>query len=172
MKRILSILLAALLCISFCACGAMENALEAIDVPATPKTFTVENLTIDLNDDFFRMDAIAPEYDFCIGSEHISILGLRVDFAEYELDGIDLWEYAEAYHSVTEQSTLTELKDLNGIPTMQYEASDDDDSAKTVFIAFYEASDCFWVLNFAFDADEYSTLYPLAEQYALSVKCS
>lgn len=172
MKRILCILLAAVLSISFCACDSVENVLEAIDVPATPKTFTVDNLTIELNDDFFRMDMLAPDFDFCISSEDIVIFGTRVDYAENDLFGVSVWDYAATFHDLMDESTMTDVTDLGGFPSMQYDTCNDDGENQTVFIAIYEASDCLWLLQYIFSTDDYEELYPLTKQYALSVKCS
>ena len=170
MKRLISILLAAILSVSFCACDSVENVLDAMDVPATPKTFTVENLTIELTDDFFRMDMLAQDFDFCISSEDIVIFGTCIDIAENELAGISSWDYATAFHDALEESTLTAVTDLNGIPSMQYNSYSDDGEKQTVFITVHETNTCFWLLQFIFDTEDYDRLYPLAQQYALSVK--
>ena len=170
MKKFFSLLAVFMLLFSLCACDSLDNALDELDDPK-PKTFQVENLSIELNDDFFRMDRLAKEFDFCISSEDIVIFGSRVDFAENDLAGVSLWDYAEAFRYNMEQSTMSELTDLNGIPTMQYEAYDNDNEEQIVFIALYEASDCFWMLQFISEKEDYRENTPLIHQYAQSVKC-
>lgn len=171
MKKFFSLLIVSILLFSLCSCDSLEDALDALDA-AKIKTFQVENLSIDLNENFYRMDRLAEQFDFCISSEDMVIFGSRVDFAENDLSGVSLWDYAEAFRNNMDQSTMSELTDLNGIPTMQYEAYDNDNEKQIVFIALYEASDCFWMLQFISEKDDFRENAPLIHQYAQSVKCN
>ena len=172
MKKFLCTMVAFLLAFSLCACDSLENVLEQLNQPK-PKTFQIEDqLSIQLNDDFFRMDMIARDFDFCLGSDEIVIFGTRVDLAEQELWDVSAWEYAQALRDTMNESTLTAVEDCNGTPVMQYETYNEDGELQTVFISIYEGSDCFWLLQFIFDTEDYNELYPLAVQYAKSVVCS
>ena len=171
MKKILCILLALSLMLCFSACDSIENTLETLVLTANAKTFTVDELTLELTRDFMRMDILVPDTDFCISSGDVVIAGWRIDYDENELEDISARDYAAAFREAMDEPTMTEIADLNGIPTMQYQSINADDETQTVFIAVYESSQCLWLLEFIFDLEDYDELYPTVEQYALSVTC-
>lgn len=171
MKKMICILLALMLMLSFSACDSVENTLETLVLTASAKTFTVDNLSIELTRDFMRMDILVPDTDFCISSEDVVIAGWRIDFDVNDAEDITAWDYAAVFREAMEEPTMTEVASLEGIPTMQYESVDADGDPQTVFIAVYESSQCLWLLEFIFDLEDYDELYPQVEQYALSVTC-
>lgn len=158
MKRAVVLFLSVVLALSLCAC---------LDVPAKEKTFTVDNLSIVLNDDFFRMDQVAPGYNFCISSEDVVIFGSRVDLAENGLEGAGVEEYATAYSGVLEEET--EMTRLDGRPVVRYYAKDAEGDLQIVNIVFYQTQDCFWLLSFISDADDFAEEKPEIWRYANSV---
>ena len=85
MRKCITLLLIGILSFSLFGCNSVEEVLEIFDVPATAKTFTVDNLSIDLTDDFFRLDHIAQDCDFCISSDEIVVFGYEANFAEQDL---------------------------------------------------------------------------------------
>lgn len=171
MKKFFCIILALSLMLCFSACDSIENTLETLVLTANAKTFTVDNLSIELSRDFMRMDILVPDTDFCISSDDVVIAGWRIDYDENELEDISARDYAAAFREAMDEPTMTEIADLNGIPTMQYQSINADDETQTVFIAVYESSQCLWLLEFIFDLEDYDELYPTVEQYALSVTC-
>lgn len=171
MKKMICILLALMLMLSFSACDSVENTLETLVLTASAKTFTIDNLSIELTRDFMRMDILVPDTDFCISSEDVVIAGWRIDFDENDAEDITAWDYAAAFREAMEEPTMTQITALEGIPTMQYKSVDADGDSQTVFIAVYESSQCLWLLEFIFDLEDYDELYPQVEQYALSVTC-
>ena len=171
MKKLICLILAWMLSLSLCACDAAEEILE-MGKTLNTKTYTVDNLSIDLTREFLRMDMLAQDFDFAVSDGDITVFGESVDYAEYELFGISAWDYAAAFRESMTDKSVTEVTDLEGIPTLQYTATDDDGEQLTYVVAVYEASDRFWILQFCFETDDYDELYPLVKQYALSVKCN
>ena len=158
MKKVVVLLLAFALAFSLCAC---------LDVPAKEKNFTVDGVSIVLNDDFFVMNQVAPEYDFCISSEDIVILGMRVDFAEEGLQNVTADEYAQVFSQMMEHDT--ELTQLDGRPLVRYFSADAEGELQVVNIVFYETDDCFWLLSFISDADDFDEELPEVRKFANSV---
>ena len=167
MKRILVFLCALLLIFSFTAC---ENAKKVLDVPAKGKTFTVDNFSITLTDDFFHMDSLVESCDFCISSEDIVIAGFQVSFEE--LGEVSARDYAEVFRTTMDQDTMSEIRELDGIPVMQYESASKDGVMQIVYIAVYESDDSLWLVEFISDKDFFEQEQSLIEQYAKSVVCS
>lgn len=158
MKKIWILILTLVLAFSLCAC---------LDMPAKEKTFTVEGVSIVLNDDFFKMNQAAPEYDFCISSEDIVILGLRVDLAEEGLYGVSAKEYAQVFAGLLEHET--EMTEFNGKPVVRYYTTDADGDLQVVNAVFYETEGCYWMLSFISDADDFAEELPEIRKYADSV---
>lgn len=167
MKRLICLILAMLLSLSLCACDAAENVLDTL-TKAKPKTFTVDALTLELTDDFFRLDMLAKDFDFAIGSEDITILGTNMGDA----GDMSAWDFAVALREGMGSETVTEVADLEGIPTMLYTVMDDDGEEMTFMYAIYIASDGLWLLQFGFESEDFEELYPLVKQYACSVTCN
>ena len=153
--------------ISLCACDAAEELGQKLNA----KTFTEGTLTIQLTRDFLRMDILAQDFDFCVGSGDVSIFAIRLDYEELDIAGVSAWDYAQAYRAGSDRDTISEVTAVGEIPTVQYKVYDDDGDLQTVLGAFYEASDCLWFLQFVFDTEDYDELYPQVEQYVLSVTC-
>ena len=170
MKKLICLLLALILSLSLCACDAIEEIRE-IGEKLNAKTFTEGNFSIELTQDFFRLDFLAEDFDFAIGSEDITIFGIHMDYSHSDPFSLSAWEYAEAIREGMNSENVTEVTDLEGIPTMQYTAVDDDGDEMAFVYAVYEASDGFWLVQYGFESDDYYELYPLVRQYALSVKC-
>ena len=158
MKRLFAFILGLALAFSLCGC---------LDLPAKEKTFTVEGVSIVLNDDFFVMNQIAPEYDFCISSEDIVIFGMRLDLEEKQLQTVSVEEYAQVFSEMMEGDT--ELTQLDGRPLVRYYAADADGDMQIVNIVFYQTSECFWLLNFISDQDDFDEDFPEIRKYANSV---
>lgn len=158
MKRLFVLILGFVLAFSLCSC---------LDFPAKEKTFTVEGVSLVLNDDFFVMNQVAPEYDFCISSEDIVILGMRLDLEENQLQGVSLEEYAQVFSEMMESDT--ELTQLDGRPLVRYYSSDADGDLQIVNIVFYQTSEYFWLLNFISDQDDFDEDFPEIRKYANSV---
>lgn len=170
MKKLICMILALMLSLSLCACDAVEEIRE-LGETLNAKTFTVDNFSIDLTQEFLRMDILAKDFDFAVSDGDITIFGKRMDYSQNDEFSLSAWEYAEAIREGLNSETVTEVTDLEGIPTMEYTVIDDDGEEMTFLYAIYEASGCFWLVQFGFETEDYHELYPLVKQYALSVKC-
>ena len=127
----------------------------------------MEGVSLVLNDDFFVMNQVAPEYDYCISSEDIVILGMRLDLEENQLQGVSLEEYAQVFSEMMESDT--ELTQLDGRSLVRYYSSDADGDLQIVNIVFYQTSEYFWLLIFISDQDDFVEYFPDIRKYANSV---
>ena len=171
MKKLLCVLLAAMLFITLCGCSFLEDMgdLAANDV-AKAKTFQFDNLSIELTTDFLRMEFLEEEeWDFVVGSDKIAVMGIKEEVEEDLAAEIALTDYANAFRSLLVVES-TEVIEKDGIPMTQYTA-EGDDGKKTINVAFYKGTNCFWTVCFGADEEEFDELYDEMCKYAKTVKC-
>ncbi len=173
MKRILALLLSVMMIFSLCACDFMKDLSDFVenDTP-TSKTFDLDGISIELTTDFIRMDFLDEEYDFVIGTESVSVFGFDMTFDDTGLDKASVLEFADVFRQqmMNTYPDITEIVDEGGIQMFQY-ADSEDGEALTSVVAFYKASDRFWIITFAIETKDYEKLYPEICKYAKSVKC-
>ena len=171
MKRILAFILAACMAFSLCACDfAKDVADSTLNIKAKAKTFEFDGISIELTTDFMRMDFISDEYDFIVGTETLTLMGIKVENEGSALDEIPVKDFAENFRSLILSSNPTEITLIDDIPTMQYTASEDGDE-QTIAVMFYKGSDCFYVLCFGASSDTFKEQYKDICKYAKTVKC-
>lgn len=171
MKRILAFILVACMAFSLCACEfAKDVADSTLNIKAKAKTFEFDGISIELTTDFMRMDFISDEYDFIVGTETLTLMGIKVDNEGSALDEIPVNDFAENFRSLMLSSNPTEITLIDDIPTMQYTASEDGEE-QTIAVMFYKGSDCFYVLCFGASSDNFKEQYNDICKYAKTVKC-
>lgn len=171
MKKFLCVLLAAVLFVTLCGCSFLKDVgdLAANDV-AQDKTFEFDDLSIELTTDFLRMEFLEDEeWDFVVGSEKITVMGLKEDVEEDLAQEITVTDYANAFRSILEVDS-TEIIEKEGIPMMQYTA-DGDNGKNTINVAFYKGTNCFWTVCFGTKAGDFDENYDEICKYAKTVKC-
>ena len=171
MKKILSFLLVVCLLFSLSGCDFIADIADnAINDEVKPKTFEFEGISIELTTEFLRMDFISDDYEFVVGNGEISVFGMKLPFEETELGECSVQEIAEYFHSAMEEDKPTEVTQIDGIPTFQYSAVEDGET-QTIAVMMYKAKDCFWMLLFGGETDDFYDEYDEICRYAKSVKC-
>ena len=171
MKKLLALLMAFCLVFSLCGCDfAKDIADSAINEKAKAKTFEFDGVSIKLTTDFLRMDFVSEDYDFVVGNEELTIMGLEMDFEDSEVAALSVSEFAEFFRSNMTESDPTEVEETNSIPSIQYRKTTDDGEELTPAVMFYKGDDCFWAICFAADTDDFDELYDDILKYAKSVK--
>lgn len=171
MKKVISVLLVLVLCTGlFCGCDTLEDVIDSTKTEKA-KTFEFEGISIELTTDFLRMDFIDENFDFVVGNEEIAIMGLKVPFEDSDFSNITTLDYAESLQSAMVSQNPTEVTELDGIPTMQYEDFGDEELQRMA-VMFYKGSDCFWLIIFGTEADDFAECYDEICKYAKTVKCS
>lgn len=171
MKKILSILMVVCLIFSLSACDFAGDVVDStLNIKADPKTFEFDGLSIELTTDFLRMDFISEEYDFVVGSEDLTVMGIKWPHTETGLGDLPVIEFAKNFRSLMLESNPTSVTEISGVPYMQYSA-DEGDGEQTIGVTFYKNDDCFWVLCFGAPSENFDKEYDNICKYAKSVKC-
>lgn len=171
MKKIISVLLAVCLLFLLCGCTFFKDINDfALNDEAVEKTFEFDGISIELTTDFLRMDSLKEDYDFVVGTKTLCVLGLKMPDSETELGDFTVKEYAENFHSLVEELGPDEVTEIDGIPTFKYRDTDEE-GEMTLALTFYRGSDCFWVIFFSAETENFDGLYSDICKYAKTVKC-
>lgn len=171
MKKVLAILTVISLMLCLCGCTFLKDLTDfTLNDEAVAKTFEFEGVSIELTTDFLRMDSLKGDYDFAVGTESMSILGLKMPDAETEMGDFTVLEYAEAFRTNVEELGPEAITEIDGIPTFNYRDSDEDGEI-TLALTFHRGSDCFWILFFSAESQNFDGLYSDMCKYAKTVKC-
>ena len=171
MRKIFATLMAVYLIFSLCGCDFLKDVSDkAANDVAKPKTFEMDGVSIELTTDFLQMDFVDEDYDFIIGDETLTIMGEKWLNSDTELGDFTVQEFAEYHRFLLEKVNPTILNDMDGIPTMKYTTSKNKDEDITAAVMYYKADDCFWIITFACNSDEFLKIYNDICEYAKSVK--
>lgn len=171
MKKVLSVVVVLVLCLSLCGCAfARDVADSTLNIKEKAKTFYFDGISIELTTDFLQMDFISDDYDFIVGTEDLTIMGIKLLNSETQMGDCTVDEFAENFRSLLLENNPTEIIKIDGIPAMQYISTEGDD-VQTIAVMYYKGSDCFWVLCFAAESDDFVENYNDICKYAKSVKC-
>lgn len=171
MKKALSILMVVCLMVSLCACDFLEDVADsAMNMEAEAKIFDFEGISIELTTDFLRLDFIDDDYEFIVGDEVLTVMGIKTLYEGTDLEDLTVLEFADNFRSLMEADNPTEITEMDGIPTMQYTGSDSEGEV-TCAVMYYKASDCFWVVCFATSTEDFDGMYGDICRYAKTVKC-
>lgn len=156
---------------SLCGCAFLRDVADStVNNDEKAKVFDFEGLSIELTTDFLRMDFISEDYDVIVGDGEITVMGIKMLNEETQLGDLTVMEFAQNFRSQMEANNPTEITEIDGIPTMQYVSTEGDDVQK-IAVMYYKASDCFWILCFAVEADDFAENYNDICKYAKTVKC-
>ena len=167
MKKLLALFMAICLVFSLCSCTFLKDVSDSGGIEK-PKIFEFDGISIELTTDFLRMDFISEEYDFVIGNDGLTVMGMKVPFEDNT--DISVMDYAETFHSAFSSYNPTKITQIEDIPTFQYVIRDKDDDLRAA-VTFYKGTDCFWVILFTEETDDFNEHYSDICKYAKSVKC-
>lgn len=171
MKKIISVLICLCLIFSLCGCSFVKDITDSAVKGKTAKRFDFDGVSIQLTNEFLRMDFISEDYEFVVGNEDITLMGMKTDFKDTALADYSAKEFAGYFKELMADSNPTEVKEDDGIPSIEYTTREGDDNM-TCILKFYKGSSSFWILCFTVEADDYSEHYPEICKYAKTVKCS
>ena len=140
MKKVLSILMALCLVVSLAGCNFLKDFADSTKIEK-PKTFEFDGISIELTTDFLRMEFISDDYDFIVGNEKLSVLGIKTDTEGTDLEDMSAFEYAQNFRMMMEDSEPTDITFIDDIPTMQY-TEDEEDEQQTCAVTFYKGEKC------------------------------
>lgn len=171
MKKTISLLLC--FCLAFCLCGCdfLRDVADSANGEKTPKTFDFEGISMELTNEFLRMDFISEKYDFVVGNEKLSVMGIKMDSKESNLENLSVLEFAKFFRELMKDDNPTEVTEISQIPTMQYTTTDDDGENQTAAVMFYKGTDCFWIVCFVTKTDNFEESYEEICGYAKTVVC-
>ncbi len=171
MRKVFVTLLAFALAFGLCGCAFLEDMVDmSFHITAKPKTFEVDGLSIELTTDFLQMDFIDERYDFIIGGDNVTVMGIKAGFENEALRELTDWEYAQLFRATLDEASASELQKNGNIPTFSFESTDEEGSM-TSDVVFYKGRDCFWVVLFTVDSRLYEKYHPIILDYANTVKC-
>lgn len=170
MKKIFAVLLAFCLLFTLVGCDFIKDVADSTKIEES-KVFDFDGISIELTTDFLRMDFVSEDYEFIVGNEDLTIMGIKIPNSETEMSQLTVTEFAENFRSLLMQNNeVTEIAEMDEIPTMQY-CEDSDEGEQTVAMMYYKATDCFWIVCFAAFSDEFDDMYDDICKYAKTVKC-
>ena len=143
MWKLVSLLLVCVLLFTGCEMvGVFQDAMEGVNNPGQPKSFTNGGITLALTTDFMDFTDTSmntEDYLFLYASEDIGIVCVQEDKAELfaEFDTMDLEGYANLILEINAIDSTVEK--MNGIFTFSYIAG-----TETFICAFFESEDSFY----------------------------
>lgn len=175
MKKLLAFALAICMLFSLTGCSFITDLSDSVNnIIPDEKTFEFEGVSIKLNTDFLRMEFVDEDYDFIVGDGDVTVMGQKVPLNELELEfgDIDAKRYAElCLESLAVNYECTELSEHKNIPYFEYVTGYEDDEKQINLTVFYETSDAFLIMVFAFSANDAEKLRPISLSYAETVSC-
>lgn len=170
MKKFLAIVLVVVLSLSLCGCDLLKDIVDSTKSEKA-KTFDFEGISIELTTSYLRMEFISEEYDFIVGNETVSVFGIKIPFNENGLEALSVSEYAQNFHDAMQDENPTDVTLIDSIPSLQYTSVNEDGEEQTAAVMFYKGTDCFWVICFVTESEDFSDSYEDICKFAKSVKC-
>lgn len=161
MKKIkaIALLLCAVMMIT-CGCDMGKKAEEP-----KPKTFTKSGMSIELTEAFVEKEHVS--YTSCYSSKDLAVFTLKEDFSLFGGNKYTLKEYAalvitnnKITATVMEKDGLTYFTFLNNVSGKDM----------TYYAFVYEASNAFWLIQFACMTGDVDKMEPVIFDYAKTVK--
>ncbi|MBE6733898.1 MAG: hypothetical protein E7563_00965 [Ruminococcaceae bacterium] len=139
------------------------------DSPAEPETFTKENMSITLTDDFREVQAEG--YLAAYDSENVAVLVTKEDFSLLEGFGdYTVEEYAGIVVEVNELKD-TQVKKFGDLTYFNYDYYNPDTKTTYEYFSYaYKSQDAFWLIQFATPEEYVSEAEPLIMDWAKSVE--
>ncbi len=168
MKKVIALFTVICLMTTLCGCALLKDIVDSTG-REKPKTFEFDGVSIELTNQFFRMDFLSEDYDFVVGTDDITVMGVKAVVEDNE--EIPVIDYADFYRTAIAYKNPTEITEIDDVPTFQCVMDDEDGEDTRVAVMFYKGTDCFWVIFFAADTDDFSENYNDICKYAKTVKC-
>ncbi len=160
MKKLIALLMATLMLMSFAACGGEVKEKE----------FTHSGLTITLTEAF--TEASYEGYTVCYDSANVAVFVIKENFSLLEgLEDYTLKQYAELVHNANSSRNPAAITEVEGLTTFEYSfLNTDEDQTYQYFTTMFKGDDAFWTIQFCCKADKFSEYKADMIKYAKSVK--
>ncbi len=169
MKKILTVVLAALMIFSFAACGSSGNG-GGSDSDKNLKTYSVAGLTIQMEKGLVQSSLSG--FDVFLSGDNFAMTGEKETAEEFESVGYDV-------NSLSEEDYAALVAEVNGFDGFTknangrfvytlFDSVDGDDYF--YYITLRKGSDCFWMINFFCEEDDAEEYEPKFEQWAETIE--
>lgn len=194
MKKILCLTLAACACLGLCACGGVSEIseperLEVADVGevtiAEPeiiaeettesaaelgsKTFTFDELTITLTDDFEEYET--EDMDYALLADNIGVAVVKEEFTVLDEYGIEADVFSAYDYAVAAQESVGTDGEIFSADGYEYFVYDKNVSGMdfTYYSAVFKGSNAFWRVSFYTYSNLFDSLTPSFERWCASI---
>lgn len=134
------------------------------------KEFSSDGLTLTLTDKFSKAEIEG--YTVCYDSFDVAVFALKESFADYpQLEGLTLDEYKEYVLEANASKAPKEDTSIKDLTVLRFEYYIADKKANyTYFVTLYQASDSFWLVQFACKSSEYADYEQYFVKWARSIR--
>ncbi len=144
-KRIIALVLAALMVFGLAACGSAKE-----------KDFAVEELSIKLNDSFKATDYEG--YTKCFENSDTAIFVLREDKSLLGGVSITLDQYAELCKTANAARNPGAIAKEGSVPVFEYDFTNPDSKVQYhYYTTMHESEKAFWLVQFVCESSKYSS---------------
>ncbi len=165
MKRWLLCLLAVLMVLPITACN--KDTATASD-----KVFSSNGMNITLTSAFkkSKVEGYTVVYD----SPEIAVFGLREDYAYVaQLKDMTLSEYADIIYKNNSSKSPKPVSTVDGLTVIEYEFHNEElDKNYSYFTVMFKCDDCFWMVQFACETENYEANRPYFINWAKTITFS
>ena len=150
MKKILSVVLALTMLLSFASCFGSEKATEG-----ESKKFTAEGMTITLTDSFKKTEQEG--YTVCYSAKDVLVVALKEEFTLQEgFENLSIIEYADLVYANNASKNPSDITSEDGLTIMEYTFFNEEyDQTYEYLSVMYKSSDAFWLVQFSCVEDDY-----------------
>lgn len=180
MKKIIAIILAAVIAVSMTACADTkgsdtETTTTVADVEiANPKTFEKSGIKITVSENF--TEAEMEGYAIVLESkeDEIVLFGLKEPSENFAgFDEFTLEEYSDLVYNANAAKSPKEFEKNDDLLCMEYDYHNADENEDYSYLAaVFKGPDSFCTLQFACKKDNYEKLKPYFVKYLKSVEIS
>ena len=158
MKKIVSLLLAALLVFSLASC-----------MGESPKEFTKDGMKITLTNQF--TEATAEGYTVCYASDDVAVFVLKEPFTLQEgLADFSIDDYAALVYAANASKSPSEITKDGDLTVMEYSfLNEAENQTYSYYAAMFKSADAFWLVQFSCKQENYTTQKPLFVDWAKTV---
>ena len=162
MKKWLLCLLAVIMVLPLAACS--------VDVKtASDKEFSSNGMKITLTSAF--RESQAEGYTAVYDSSEVAVIGLREPYSvAAQLEDMTLSEYADIVYQNNASKSPKPISTVDGLTVMEFEFHNDElDKDYSYFTVMLKGEDCFWMIQFASETNNYEECKPYFIKWAKSI---
>lgn len=169
MKRIVALLLAAVFCVGFFACGD-DSSTTAPIIDNTPELFSYEGMTVTLTKDFYATSHDG--YLICYDSHEVTVFVTKEPFlAASGLRDMTLEEFTDLLCKKNSYMNPVRLGDVDGLTCIEHEYTNVTQGVTyKYFWVVLKGPDALWLVQFACDKTKYDNYKPRFIEWARGIE--